>query len=450
MSISRPLRITLLASEWKSSKGGLSTLNRELAIQLAKHPTVSVTYFVPKCSDEDKRAACYHNVTILEAKKLPGYAPIDCLAYLPKDLIIDFIIGHGVILGKQAQIIKLYHNCKWMQVVHTVPEQMAVHKMYSGAISKGEEKQLTEIALCEEADVVVGVGPKLKEQYSAYLSWCGTDVFDLTPGIFSEFSNLRRSARDDSSKPFRVLLFGRGDSEDFALKGLDIAAQAVAKLNDKSYVLYFVGAYEPDEVAEKFQNLGLSPDQLFVRRFVDHREDLARILCAMDLCIAPSRTEGFGLTALEALSAGLPFLVSKNSGFGEALQKIRPLESSLIIDSEDPDQWAEGIRRVRQKGSERAIQECRELRTRYAEKYSWENQCKNLVQMMLNLIHGGCLTDLCYYSTSVRPPKDVFCSLFNMSYLSHDTFSDLSVLIKPVPALSSCHLYRNVDSSYGG
>ena len=150
----------------------------------------------------------------------------------------------------------------------------------------------------EMADVVVAVGPKLKELYSAYLSWRGTDVFDLTPGIFSELSNLRRSVQDDSSKPFRVLFFGRGDSEDFVLNDFDIAAHTVAKLNDKSYVLHFVGADDPDEVAEKFKNLGLSPDQLIVRSFVNHREDLGKILCAVDLCIASSRTEGFGLTAL--------------------------------------------------------------------------------------------------------------------------------------------------------
>ena len=30
------IRVTILASEWGSSKGGLSTINRELAIQLAK------------------------------------------------------------------------------------------------------------------------------------------------------------------------------------------------------------------------------------------------------------------------------------------------------------------------------------------------------------------------------------------------------------------------------
>ena len=34
----------------------------------------------------------------------------------------------------------------------------------------------------------------------------------------------------------------------------------------------------------------------------------------------PSRTEGFGLTGLEAMSAGLPVLVSSNSGTGKALR----------------------------------------------------------------------------------------------------------------------------------
>ena len=79
---SKPLRITLLASEWKSSKGGLSTLNRELAIQLAKHPNVSVSFFVPKCCDEDKRAASRHDVSVIEAKEWPGYKePVEWLAF---------------------------------------------------------------------------------------------------------------------------------------------------------------------------------------------------------------------------------------------------------------------------------------------------------------------------------------------------------------------------------
>ena len=44
----RKLRITLLSIEWKtSSNGELTTINRELAIQMAKHPSAEVSVFVP-------------------------------------------------------------------------------------------------------------------------------------------------------------------------------------------------------------------------------------------------------------------------------------------------------------------------------------------------------------------------------------------------------------------
>jgi len=111
-------------------------------------------------------------------------------------------------------------------------------------------------------------------------------------------------------------------------------------------------------------------------------------LCASNLAIIPSRTEGFGLTALEALSVGLPFPVGQNSGFAEAIQEI-PGGRSFIIGSEEPEHWAEAIKGVRQKGSEKARQECQELRTRYAKKYNWETQCNDLVEIMLTLAHGS-------------------------------------------------------------
>ena len=81
---------------------------------------------------------------------------------------------------------------------------------------------------------------------------------------------------------------------------------------------------------------GLSKSQLIVKGFLEDREDLTTLLCASNLAIAPSRTEGFGLTALEALSVGLPFPVSQNSGFGETTQEI-PCGRSFIVDSEDPE-----------------------------------------------------------------------------------------------------------------
>ena len=123
------------------------------------------------------------------------------------------------------------------------------------------------------------------------------------------------------------MLFGRGDSEDFELKGFDIAALAVAQLNDTSYQLVFVGAPSGNEeqVAERLLEYGLSKkQQLIVKSFLENRGDLATLLSTADLAIIPSRSEGFGLTALETLSGGWPFLVTQASGFEEALQDVLP------------------------------------------------------------------------------------------------------------------------------
>ena len=101
----------------------------------------------------------------------------------------------------------------------------------------------------------------------------------------------------------------------------------------------------------------------------------------------PSRTEGFGLTALEALSAGLPVLVSSNSGFGEALSKV-PFGSSFVIDSEDPNVWAATIKKVWEKDRQERLEEAETLRTGYEKKYSWAKQSRNLLDKMISLTQG--------------------------------------------------------------
>ena len=172
---STALSVTLLASELDSSKGGLSTLNRELAIELAQHEQVKVTVLVPQysCSEEGKRTAESHNVSITEAVRRPGYDdPLDWLSSPPEDLTIDIIVGHGGKLGKQSQFIRKSHKCKWVQVLHTAPEELGMYKNYPKAISKGEDKSRIEIELCELADAVAAVGPKLTEAYSSYLRFC--------------------------------------------------------------------------------------------------------------------------------------------------------------------------------------------------------------------------------------------------------------------------------------
>jgi len=378
-----------LSSEWRSTKGGLSTINRELAIQLAQHPNVVVSVYLPQCSDEDKRVAASHNVQLIEAGEILGYDPVDWLSSLPEDHAVDCVIGHGVHLGKQVQLIKRQRDCKWIQVVHTDPEELGMYKSYKDAISKGEKKHQVEVQLCQLADQVVAIGPKLAEAFSAYLRFCGKDqeVLNFTPSIFTEFVDITQATEE--RKTFRVLVFGRGDSEEFHLKGYDIAAQAIAELKGMPYKLVFVGAPSGEEevVAERLLKEGIGRDQLAVRRFNESRKHLAELFCEVDLAIMPSRTEGFGLAALEALSAGLPVLVSGNSGLGEALKKV-PYGSNCVVDSDDPKEWAKSIMAVRQKDRELRLEESKSLRAAYAKKYSWQGQCDRLVERMLDITLG--------------------------------------------------------------
>ena len=381
-----------MGDEWGSSKGGLSTLNRELAKHLARQSDVEVTVLLPHYSEREKREADKCKVSLATPEPMPGFDSIRGLSFPSDALGIDVVIGHGQKLGAPAHVIAKQRKCRRVHIVHTASEELAMFKEGKTAISKGEEKHQAEIDLCKEADVVVTIGPKLKEAVSANLRWYGRDedVIDITPGIFSEFAKMEQASQE--REQFRILVFGRGDSEDFKLKGYDIAAEAVASLKDKSYLLQFVGAPngKEKEVTDEFLKCGIPSSQLIVQGFVKSRDALKLFFFEADLAVMPSRTEGFGLTALEALSAGLPILVSDNSGLGKAIKTI-PFGWTFLVDSDNAEEWGKAISRVRQTPRETRLKEACSLREAYDKKYKWETQCGELVKEMRAsfLVHSG-------------------------------------------------------------
>ncbi|XP_044179117.1 uncharacterized protein LOC122960730 [Acropora millepora] len=393
------LNITLLASEWKSTAGGLSTLNRELAINLSQIQNVRVSLLVPEgaCNDEDKMEAKSFGISILEAKKCVGIDPLVWLSNPPQDHKIDVIVGHSVKLGCQVQLIKRhpnFENCRWVHVVHTAPEELSKYKGYSDPNSKGEKKLWDEVDLCKCADLVVPVGPKLGKAYHGYLreSKKDEDFFELIPGLFErEFADLAAKQNPkDERDDFIVLLCGRGDKEDFEVKGYDIAVEAFAdqRLKGKRYSLLFVGSPEgeQDKVRERLLNCGIDKKQLTVREFVKSRKKMKELFCEVDMVIMPSKSEGFGLVALEALSAGLPILVGSNCGFARAIEGI-PLGSYSVVDSEDPAKWAECVEGVRERHKV-VLQENKILKQHYSKDYCWKTQCEELVDRLWKMVYG--------------------------------------------------------------
>ncbi|XP_022810177.1 uncharacterized protein LOC111347181 [Stylophora pistillata] len=169
-----------------------------------------------------------------------------------------------------------------------------MHKDYPKAVAQSEEKNQREVSLCVIADLVMPVGPKLNSFYSTHLRSFhkDQDVVEFTPGIMGDLTDVKQSPNENDE--FQVLMFGRGDDEDFKLKGYDIAAKAFAspELKNDSYHLTFVGAApeKQDEFAAKILKHGISKNQLSVKEYVKDRNILKQLFRRVDLVIMPSRT----------------------------------------------------------------------------------------------------------------------------------------------------------------
>jgi len=114
---------------------------------------------------------------------------------------------------------------------------------------------------------------------------------------------------------------------------------------------------------------------------------MKELFCAVDMVIMPSKSEGFGLVALEALSAGLPILVGNNSGFARAMKSIPNGKYIIVGDSGDPAKWAEAIEDVRDR-HEVVLEESKMLKEHYSKKFCWKKQCEELVARLWKMVCG--------------------------------------------------------------
>ena len=59
-----------------------------------------------------------------------------------------------------------------------------------------------------------------------------------------------------------------------------------------------------------------------------------------------------------------------------------------MIQSDDPEVWAEEIKKIWARDREIRLDESDELREKYAKKYSWAKQCNDLVELVLKMTPG--------------------------------------------------------------
>lgn len=77
--------------------------------------------------------------------------------------------------------------------------------------------------------------------------------------------------------------------------------------------------------------------------FTGTRDDVPQLLAAMDVFAVPSRTEGLGVVAIEALAAGLPVLASRVGGLPEIVEDGK---CGRLLPPDDVAAWATALARV--------------------------------------------------------------------------------------------------------
>ena len=186
-----------------------------------------------------------------------------------------------------------------------------------------------------------------KYQYRRSLPDIKVEV--VTPGIFANFLTPATPLANDHSaeaEEFSIFMIGRGSFEDFAVKGYDIIGNAVASL-DRKFKLTFVGS--PKDEQRKIENwfckeANIARNQLTIRGYRS-RVEMKKMFCEADLIIIPSRSKGFGLVALEAISAGMSVLVSSESGLGKTLKEVEG-GMIVVVNSDESVHWARRIQEL--------------------------------------------------------------------------------------------------------
>ncbi|HHT9107464.1 MAG TPA: glycosyltransferase family 4 protein [Candidatus Wunengus sp. YC64] len=211
----------------------------------------------------------------------------------------------------------------------------------SGNIAFWQEKSITgsiAIAILKKASCVVSVSEEIAYEL-AHVGIQGNTV-SISNGVkieerqkdksdFFEMQNIRNRYQKVAT------YIGRLSEE----KGVDILLKAWKQVNkkEKQAVVVIVGDGPQREELSKFVKDNEMNGNVF---FVGERKDIASYLQGSDIFILPSRGEGMSNALLEAMSCGLPCIVSRVGG---NLKLIKNRETGMFFDKEDSQDLMECV-----------------------------------------------------------------------------------------------------------
>jgi D-inositol-3-phosphate glycosyltransferase len=209
-----------------------------------------------------------------------------------------------------------------------------------------------EVVRC--ADLVVASTFEEQDQLVRHYGADPARVEIITPGVDHRvfFPRDRAAARRHIGLPPgpMVLFVGRIQP----LKGADLAVRALAELADRRAMLVIVGGPSGPDGVNEVTALHALVAELGVEhrvRFVAPRphDQLADFYRAADVCVVPSRTESFGLVALEAAACGTPVVAANVGGLRFLVDHG---VTGYLVDGREPRAFAELIDRVLREDSD--------------------------------------------------------------------------------------------------
>lgn len=385
------LRILALATEWFSKQGGLSTLNRDLCRALANDGHEVVCAVIGPSSREEQEEARACGVTLLDASNTSGKnVPLERCLFRPLPLVggfrPDVIVGHGHVTGvaAKAQRDDSFSGAYRVHLLHTKPGEAEWYKANrSDTVVRVDANEGGERDLLSSAALAVGVGPRLHGEVRrlTHAVLGAPPTHELIPGLMGD--------NEERTLPPHLGCLILGRMEDGVLKGIDIAASGVRGALESRLDATLTVRGGEGEVAQTLRRqlsgiLG-DPNRLHLHPFDADGEVVRRdILCA-SVVLMPSRSEGFGLAAWEAMGLAVPVLVSDQSGVAELLRREVPAFSSELIVAVTGDHeqtyalWGERITAVL-RDRERAFARAAELRAQLRARFTWSAAVRTLVE----------------------------------------------------------------------
>lgn len=195
--------------------------------------------------------------------------------------------------------------------------------------AKIREKESLQKNIIPYADIVVSIGPLLKESAHDLCIDARrdniTEVYELIPGL-EDINPIKKIHRNHT-----VVLFGRLEDKNNCIKQIELAVDALATYIQKygnnagGLTIKCYGYADDSQVNQKklqqeVNSIAKQTIPITANEYITDEEELHEILATASLCIMPSIYEGFGLTGYEAIAAGVPVIISKQTGLFKFLE----------------------------------------------------------------------------------------------------------------------------------